>query len=47
MAGENDNGLYILEADSLIETLMILIEAYKQNIISKQELISALVDLLL
>ena len=45
MAG--DDGPYVIEADSLIETLMILIEGYKQNIISKQELIHALVDLLL
>ena len=40
MAG--DDGPYVIEADSLIETLMILIEGYKQNIISKQELIHAL-----
>ena len=44
MAGDD---FYIIDCDSLIEMLMILIEGYKQNIITKQELINALVDLLM
>ena len=44
MAGETD--VFIIEVEHKIEVLLILIEAYKADIITKPELLSALVDLL-
>ena len=41
-----DNGVYTIAVGNKIEVLLILIEAYKADIITKPELLSALVDLL-
>ena len=44
MAGDDET--FIIDIESEIEALLILIEAYKANVITKQELLSALIDLL-
>ena len=46
MAGENEDAPYVIEVNNLLQVLLILIEGYKQGIISQQELIQGLVDLL-
>ena len=44
MAGEGEN--FIIEVEGKLQLLLLLIEAYKANIITQQELINCLVDIL-
>ena len=46
MAGEGENATFVIQVEGTLEAVMLLIEAYKQDIITKEELLNALVDIL-
>lgn len=41
-----DDDIYIIEVEGALQFLVLIIEAYSENIISKEELINFLVDFL-
>ena len=41
-----DDDIYILQVEGALQFLLLLIDAYSQSIISKEELINLLVDFL-
>ena len=47
MPVQHDHGeVFMLEVQGTVHCLMLLIEAYKQNVISQEELVQMLVDVL-